>query len=145
MHGSGLLATVGDGEVEGELGYATRLGASRQLERLDHARDGLVLDSAVLALGLLAHHNEVDIVVAELETRQALDAHHVRIQVELKSQLLIHRLELAGLANRRSGQVSLETNAVALEALDQLIHRGASTWQQFAFLFNKTELIIEIN
>lgn len=48
-----LLAVVGKGKGKGELGNALRLCAGDDLERLNDTADGLVLETGVLALGVL--------------------------------------------------------------------------------------------
>lgn len=130
VHSGDLLAAMVDGIVESELGDSSRLLSGRDLERLDHSADRLVLQSAVLALGLLSDDDEVDVVVAELQAWHTLDAHNVREQIELQANTLIHRLEPASLADSRRGEYTFETDFVALEARDEIFDRGASAWQQ---------------
>lgn len=47
-----LAAVVGQGKGESKLGNALRLGTCDDLERLDDAADGLVLETRVLSLGV---------------------------------------------------------------------------------------------
>lgn len=78
-----LLAVVGEGEAEGKLGNALRLGAGDDLERLDDAGDALVLEAAVLTLGVLADDAEINVVVARLEAGDVLDERDGGVNVEL--------------------------------------------------------------
>ena len=78
-----LLALVGKGELEGELGDALGLGAGDDLERLDDAIDGLVLEAGVLTLGVLTDDAEIDVLVAGLEAGDVLDEGDGGVDVEL--------------------------------------------------------------
>ena len=55
-----LPPAVPGGVVEGELGDPQRVLCRDHLQRLHHARDGLVLQGRVLALGRLADDRQVD-------------------------------------------------------------------------------------
>ena len=83
---SNLLAVVGQGEAEGELGDALRLGARDDLERLDDAGHALVLEATVLALGVLTDNAQIDVLVARLEAGDVLDEGDGGIDVELLAQ-----------------------------------------------------------
>lgn len=80
-----LLAVVGQGEGKGKLCDALRLCARDDLERFDHAADGLVLEPRVLALGVLTDDAEVDVLVTSVVARDVLDEHNGRVDVELLS------------------------------------------------------------
>jgi hypothetical protein len=81
-----LLAIVGQGEGEGEFGDAFALGAGDDLERLDHAGDGLVLQARVFAFGILADDAEVDVGVACFVAGDVLDEHDGGVDVEFLSE-----------------------------------------------------------
>ena len=83
VNAGNLLALVGKGELEGELGDALGLGAGDDLERLDDAIDGLVLEAGVLTLGVLTDDAEIDILVAGLEAGDVLDEGDGGVDVEL--------------------------------------------------------------
>lgn len=113
-----LLAVVGEGEVEGELGDALRLGAGDDLEGLDDAGDGLVLETRVLTLGVLTNDGEVDVLVAGLVAGDVLDEGDGGVDVEL----LAHG-DVEGLvAGTLDGGVedTLEAELVAAEGGDGL-------------------------
>ena len=77
-----LLPVVGEGEGEGELGDALGLSAGDDLEGLDDARYALVLEAAVLALGVLADNAHVDVLVAGLVAGDVLDQADGGVDVE---------------------------------------------------------------
>lgn len=122
VDGSDLLASIVSSIVKSEFGNAARLLACRDFQRLDHTRHTLVLESRILAFGLLAYHDKVNVVVPQLQARHAFDAHDMREQVEFESDLLIHRLELTALADRRRRDHTFEAHSVAHKALHQIIH-----------------------
>lgn len=113
-----LLATVGEGEREGELGDALRLGAGDDLEGLDNTVDALVLEARVLTLGVLSDDAQVDVLVAGLIAGNVLDEGDGGVDVELLSHGDVEAL-VAGSAD---GGVkdTLETELVALERGDGL-------------------------
>lgn len=108
-----LLAAVGEGEGEGELGNALRLGAGDDLEGLDDAGDALVLEARVLALGVLTDDAQVDVLVAGLVAGDVLDQGDAGIDVQLLAHGHVEAL-VAGAADGRV-QNSLEAELVALE------------------------------
>jgi len=70
--------------VRGRPRAGRRQGRARfraRLERLDHARHHLVLQAGVLALGVLADGDQVDVVVARLVARQREARPHVCVQL----------------------------------------------------------------
>lgn len=116
---AGDLATVvGKSEGEGELGDALRLGAGDDLERLDDALDGLVLEARVLALGVLTDNAKVDVLVAGLVAGDVLNQDNGGVDVELLTEGDVERL-VAG-ALDRSVQDTLQTELVTLEGGDGL-------------------------
>lgn len=114
-----LLAVVGQGEAEGELGDALRLGAGDDLERLDDAGHALVLEAAVLALGVLADDAHVDVLVPRLEARDVLDQRDGSVDVELLAHGHVEAL-VAGPADG-GVQNTLQTQLVSPERGDSLL------------------------
>ena len=64
---SDLLPVVCEGERERKLGDALRLCAGDDLEGLDNAGDGLVLQTGVLAFGVLSDEHSVDVFIRGLK------------------------------------------------------------------------------
>lgn len=124
LHDVGLVdarhlgAAVGEGEGKGELGDALRLGAGDDLEGLDDARDALVLEARVLALGVLADDAQVDVLVARLVAGDVLDEGDAGVDVELLAHGHVEAL-VAGPADGRV-QDALEAQLVALERRHRL-------------------------
>lgn len=108
-----LLAVVGKGEAESELGDTLGLGAGDDLEGLDNTLDGLVLETGVLSLGVLTDDAEVDILVASLITGDVLNQGDGGVDVELLTQGDVEGL----VARALDGGVkdTLQTELVALE------------------------------
>jgi hypothetical protein len=113
-----LLAVVGEGEAEGELGNALGLGASDNLQGLDDALDGLVLQTGVLTLGVLTDDAHVDILVAGVVAGDVLDQGDRGVDVELLAEGDVERL----VARALDGGVkdTLQTELVALEGGERL-------------------------
>jgi hypothetical protein len=113
-----LLAVVGKGKGKGELGNALRLLAGNNFERLDDARDGLVLKARVLALGVLTDDAEVDVLVARLVAGDVLEEDNGGVDVELLAESDVE----GAVAGALDGRVedTLETELVALERGDGL-------------------------
>lgn len=86
MDTSDLLAIVRQREAERELCDALALGAGDDLEGLDDAVDGLVLEAGVLALGVLADDAEVDVLVAGLVAGDVLDEDDGGVDVEFLAE-----------------------------------------------------------
>ena len=108
-----LLAAVGKGEREGKLGNALRLGAGDDLERLNDTRHTLVLQAAVLSLGVLSDDAEVDVLVAGLVAGNVLDETDGGVDVEF----LTHGDVEALVAGSTDGSVenALQAQLVPLE------------------------------
>ena len=111
-----LLATIGEGEAESELGNSLRLGAGDDLEGLDDAGNALVLETRVLTLSVLSDDAQIDILVAGLVAGDVLDQADAGVDVELLSQGDVEAL-VAGAADG-SVQDTLEAELVALERRD---------------------------
>ena len=114
-----LLTVVGEGEGEGELDDALRLGAGDDLERLDDAGDALMLEAAVLTLGVLSDDAHVDVLVAGLEAGDVLDQSNRGVDVELLTHGDVEAL--VALAADGRVQDSLQAELVALERADGLV------------------------
>ncbi|GJC99132.1 hypothetical protein ColKHC_07958 [Colletotrichum higginsianum] len=106
------------GEVEGELCDALRLGAGDDLEGLDDAGDGLVLEARVLALGVLTDDGEVDALVAGLVAGDVLDEGDGSVDVELLAHGNVEGLVARALDG--GVQDTLEAELVAAEGGDGL-------------------------
>ena len=113
VNASNLLAVVGKGEAEGELGNALGLGAGDDLERLDDTLDGLVLQAGVLTLGVLTDDAQVDILVASLVAGDVLDQGDGGVDVQLLTESDVEGLVARPLNG--SVQNTLQTELVALE------------------------------
>jgi hypothetical protein len=77
------FAVVLEGKVECESGDALRLVTGHDLETLDDAGVGLVLEAAVLALGVLADNDKVDVLVSGRHAGDGLAERDGSIDVEL--------------------------------------------------------------
>lgn len=86
MDGGDLLAIVGKRKGESELGDALRLRAGDDLERLDDAANRLVLETRVLALGVLTNDADVDVLVARLVAGDVLEEDDGGVDVELLAE-----------------------------------------------------------
>lgn len=108
-----LLAVVGQGKSEGELGNALRLLTGDDLERLNDAIDRLVLEARVLALGVLTDDAEVDVLVARLVAGDVLEQDNGSVDVEFLTKGDVER----AMSRSLDGGVenTLETKLVALE------------------------------
>lgn len=113
-----LLAVVGQGKAKCKLGNALRLGARDDLERLDDALDGLVLQTRVLALGVLTDDAHVDALVAGLVAGHVLDQRDGCVDVELLAHGDVERLVAAALEGRV--QDAFEAELVAAQGGDSL-------------------------
>lgn len=113
-----LLAVVGQGKAERKLGDTLRLGTGDNLERLHHALDGLVLQTRVLALGVLTDDAHVDTLVAGLVARDVLDQRDGCVDVELLAHGDVEGLVAAAL--ERGVQDTLEAELVTAQGSDSL-------------------------
>jgi hypothetical protein len=113
-----LLAVVGERKGEGELGNALRLLAGDDLERLDDAADRLVLETRVLALGVLTDDAEVDVLVARLVAGDVLEQDDGGVDVELLAEGDVEGAVTRALDGRVED--TLETELVALEGSNRL-------------------------
>jgi hypothetical protein len=108
-----LLAVVGEGKGESELGNALRLLPGDDLERLDDAVDRLVLEARVLSLGVLTDDAEVDVLVARLVAGDVLEEDNGGIDVEFLTESDVEGAVTRALDGRVKD--TLETELVALE------------------------------
>ena len=113
---SGLIDFTEIPELRGDL---LRL---KPVERLDHARgglrSGLVLDARVEVLGVLAHDDEIDVVVARADACVRLARPETRVELELVAERDVHRAE-AGADRRRDRP--LQRHAVRLHRGERLL------------------------
>src|SRR4051794_5439036 len=100
VHGGDALASVRARVLERELRDARRGAFGDDLDRLDHARDHFVFESAVQVLGVLAHDDDVDVFEARDDVRHRLDRPQIRVEIERLAQPDIDRRE-AGADRRR--------------------------------------------
>ena len=82
-----LLAVVLEGEVEREASDALGLVARHDLERLDNAGRGAVLQATVLTLGVFTDDRKINVRVARLQSLERAAEHHRGKDIEL----LTHR------------------------------------------------------
>lgn len=108
-----LLPVVCERKSKSKLGNALRLGAGDDLERLDDAADRLVLQTRVLALGVLTDNADVDVLVARLVAGDILDKHDGSVDIELLAESDVERLVAGALDGRVED--TLQTKLVALE------------------------------
>lgn len=113
-----LLAVVSERKGKGELCDALRLLAGDDLERLDDAADRLVLETRVLALGVLTDDAEVDVLVARLVAGNVLQQDDGGVDVEFLTESDVERAVAGSLDG--SVQDTLETELVALERRNRL-------------------------
>lgn len=81
-----LAAVVGKSEGESELGDTLRLCAGDDLEGLNDAGNGLVLETRVLALGVLTDDAQVDVLVAGVVAGDVLDQDNGGVDVEFLTE-----------------------------------------------------------
>lgn len=104
VDGGDVRAAVGLGVLEGVAGDAGRGVVGDELDRLDDAVDDLVLDARVLALGVFADDDRVDIVVRRLVALDRAAGADVGVEVERAAEREVERdVALADCGNA-SGQ-----------------------------------------
>mgnify|MGYP006876444500 FL=1 len=121
VNAGNLLAVVGKGEAESELGDTLGLGAGDDLQGLDNTVDGLVLEAGVLSLGVLTDDAEVDILVASLVAGDVLDQRDGGVDVQLLTQGNVEGLVARAL--NRSVEDTLQTELVALQGSQGLAEK----------------------
>src|SRR5690606_2456701 len=110
-----LLALVSTRVLEGEAGDASGGPLRDDLDRLDHAGDDDVLEPRIQALGVFANDHEVDVFVAALDARDALDRPQVGVEVERLAQADVGTARAAAHGGRRR---PLQRHAAARDLLD---------------------------
>ena len=105
-----FAAVLRRGIVERRLGNSYRRSPRDDFERLDDAGHDLMLESGVLAFSVLANHDDVDVIVARLQSRDASARPEVRVELKCFAQSEIER-NVAGADRRRKG--SLERDRVS--------------------------------
>jgi hypothetical protein len=116
-----LLAVVGQRKGKSKLGDALRLLAGDDLERLDDAVDRLVLETRVLALGVLTDDAKVDVLVARLVAGDVLEEDDGSVDVEFLAESDVEGAVTGSLDGRVED--TLETELVALEGSDGLAQK----------------------
>ena len=116
-----LLAVVGESKAEGKFGNALRLGASDNLQRLDHTLHGLVLQTGVLTLGVLTDDAQVDILVASLVSGDVLDQGDRGVDIQFLTEGDVEGLVTGAL--HRGVENTLQTQLVALEGGQRLLEQ----------------------
>lgn len=113
-----LLPVVLDCEVEGKSSDALSLGDCADLQALHYARIRLVLESRVLALGVLTDDGEIDIGVAGREARERFAVNDGGVDIER----LTHRYvpTVVRICLKGGVENTLEPDLVALDRLDRL-------------------------
>ena len=92
VNASDLLAVVGEGECESELGDTLRLHAGDNLKGLDNTWCRRVLQARVFTFGILTDDAQVDIFVASLVARDVLDENNGGVDVEFLTESDVERL-----------------------------------------------------
>lgn len=81
-----LLTAVPLRVLERVTGDALRVGFRDDLHALDDARDALVLQHGVLALGVLPHDHDIDVLLTGIDARIRHAVQHVHVEIQLVSQ-----------------------------------------------------------
>eukprot|EP01137_Pigoraptor_chileana_P032186 Opistho-2@21176 len=120
---SDLLPVIASGVIKRILCNANRVFAGDDLERLNDAGNRLMLETAVLSLGVLTNNNEIDVVVASGISRNApaLDD----ISKEIKFLAKDHVKALVAAAANRSGNDAFESDFVTPNGENALLERIA--------------------
>ena len=118
VNSADLLPANVTGVLEGVAQDALRGLAGDELDGLDNAIDDNVLDTGVLALGVLTDQDGVDVVVGGLEALDGPAGTDVGEEVEGTAERQVER-DVA-LANG-CGEGTLESNQVPVDALDRLV------------------------
>jgi len=90
VHSGDGASLVVDGVLEGELGDLSAGLLGNELDTLDDAWNDLVLDTGVLALGVLSNGDQVDILVGGWEALEADAWSHVGVEAEGLSEHQVH-------------------------------------------------------
>ena len=85
MYTGNLFPAVGERKGKGKLGDPLGLGARDDLEGLDDPSDGLMLQSGVFSLGVLANDAKVDVFMAGLVAGYILEEDDGCVNVEFLS------------------------------------------------------------
>ena len=124
-----LLSVVAESKVKGETRNALRLGAGDDLERLDNAGVGLVLETRVLSLSVLTDDGKVNVLVAGGVSGNVLAEDQGGVHVQVLTDGDVEGGVAEG--GNRGVKNSLETDLVTTQGLDrllegQVIGRGVS-------------------
>ena len=80
-----LLPVISKGEAESKLGDPLGFRSCDDLERFDDARDRLMLQARVFALGILSNYAHIHIIMSSSVARYVFDEDNRRIYVEFLS------------------------------------------------------------
>src|SRR5262249_32845983 len=86
MNGGDLLAAFLPGVFKREFGDASRRAISDDLQAFHDSGNDFVLESGVKVFSVLAHDDEINVIVASLDAGQRFNRPKIRVQVELFSQ-----------------------------------------------------------
>ena len=77
-----LFSTIDDGVVESKLGNARRGFFRDDFQTFHDTRHHFVLDTRVLAFGVFAHHDQVDIFIARLDPGKIFNWPEISVEIE---------------------------------------------------------------
>ena len=83
MYAGHFTPMVCKSEAESEFGDTLGLGPCDNFEGFDDARNGLVLQAGIFALGVFSNDAEIDVVMSSLVAGDVLDENDRRVDVEL--------------------------------------------------------------
>lgn len=83
VYASDFLPVICKSEAESKLGYTLRLRSCDDLQGLDDACDGLVLQARIFTLGVLSNDAQIHIVMTRFVARDILDEDNGRIDIKL--------------------------------------------------------------
>ena len=112
------MAAVGDGVFEGEAGDPLGGGPGDDLDALGGVGPDHVLDARVEILGVLAHDDEVDVLVARVEADHRPSGPEVGVQVERLAERDVDAPEAAA---DRGRDRPLERDPVAPDRLEDVL------------------------
>ena len=118
VDGRDLVPAVGDRVLEGVPGDPLGRGAGDDLDALGGVLADHVLDAGVQVLGVLADDDQVDVVVAQVETLHRAGRAHVRVQVE---RLAERDVDAPEAATDRGRDGALERDVVAPDRVEDAV------------------------
>ena len=125
-----LCAAVGDGVVEGVARDPLGRGAGDDLDALRRVRADAMLDARVQVLGVLAHDDQIDVLVARLNALHRASRAEVGIQVERLAQGHVDGAE--ALADRRRDR-ALERDARLADRVEHVLGQRRAVDRDLGF------------